>query len=103
MNIKHYHSLIILFLFSFVFISCSKSEEYVPVVDVLPIATDDSISYGFLETLEISVLSNDTTGDTVEANTVNLIGGTDTDEPGRLIVLEWLNLYHYLLLTVFQP
>jgi hypothetical protein len=79
---KNYAYLLSLFIAVtcfFMAISCSNDDDYVPVEDVLPVATDDNATYALAETVEISVLLNDTTGDDVIPTTVSLIGGIDTD------------------------
>ncbi len=63
----------------FIAVSCSNDDDYVPIVDVLPVATDDTATYALAETVEIPVLLNDTTGDEVIPTTVSLVGGIDTD------------------------
>jgi uncharacterized repeat protein (TIGR03806 family) len=70
--------------FSVVILSCSKDDEYTPIADDKPVATDDFTSYLLAETVEIPVLDNDTTGDEVLPTTVSLIGGIDTDSNGTL-------------------
>lgn len=67
-----------------VIISCSDDDEYVPVEDKLPVATDDSASYALLSNVNINVTSNDTSGDQVVITSVNLVGGIDTDGNGTL-------------------
>lgn len=70
--------------FTSVIISCSDDDEYVPVEDKLPVATDDSASYALLSNVNINVTSNDTSGDQVVITSVNLVGGIDTDGNGTL-------------------
>ena len=81
---KHYLlPLYFLIFFCNLFTSCSK-DDYVQVVDVLPIATDDVVSSNLTTIVTIQILSNDTTGDVVVPATVSLINGTDTDSNGTL-------------------
>lgn len=80
---KHYF---LLFLFSITlstFTACSDNDDYV-AIDNLPIATDDTVSSTLTEAVTIDVLSNDTTGDAVVANTVSIKNGSDTDANGTL-------------------
>lgn len=84
---KKYAFLLTLFFilnFSLFTLSCSNDDDYVPIADLVPIATDDFATYALLETVEISVLANDITGDDVIPTTVSLVGGIDTNSNGFL-------------------
>lgn len=83
-NYAFIFSLTLIVGFSALILSCSNDDDYVPIVDILPIATDDFATYALGETVEISVLTNDTTGDEVIPTTVSLIGGIDSDSNGTL-------------------
>lgn len=91
---KNYaYFLLLLFTSSFTFliISCSDDDDYTPLEDVLPIATDDFATYPLAESVEVPVLQNDTTGDEVIPTTVSIIGGVDTDSNGTLDKLDVTN------------
>lgn len=79
-------TLIYFSLFIFL-LSCSKEETYVPINDVLPLASDDIITSSLLNSVEIPVLENDTTGDTMLPNSLSIAGGTDSDGNGTLDTL----------------
>ena len=64
-------------------VSCSD-DEYTPIEDILPVAIDDFATYPLAESVQIPVLSNDTTGDEVIPTTVSIVGGEDTDSNGTL-------------------
>ena len=72
-------SLFIAVTYFFIAVSCSNDDDYVPVEDVLPVATDDNATYALAEIVEIPVLLNDASGDEVIPTTVSLVGGIDTD------------------------
>lgn len=76
-------TLIFLF-FTFFISSCSKEETYIPVNDILPTASDDIIASSLITTVEIPILFNDTTGDSILPNSLNIVGGEDTDGNGTL-------------------
>jgi uncharacterized repeat protein (TIGR03806 family) len=65
-------------------ISCSKEETYVPIKDVLPVANEDVVTSTINSIVEIQVLSNDTDGDLLLPNSLNIVGGLDTDANGTL-------------------
>lgn len=91
---KNYaYLLTIVFLLStaFVIFSCSEDDDYTPIDDALPIATDDLATYALGSSVEIDVLLNDTTGDEVIPTTVSLVNGADTDSNGTFDQLEILN------------
>lgn len=72
--------IITLFCSVLILLSCSKNEDaYTPIKDILPVATDDVINSVLINHIEIPVLKNDSTGDPIVANSINLIGGMDTD------------------------
>ena len=81
---KSKNSMIRNYFFRFVVIisllitSCSD-DDYTDIEDILPVATNDIGTYELLSTVTIDVSSNDTTGDTVLASSVSIVGGTDTD------------------------
>lgn len=82
---KNYISTIFI-AFSIIFIfSCSKTDDvYIPINDVLPIATEDVITSTLTSTVEIPVLTNDIKGDAIVLTSLNIIEGTDTDANGTL-------------------
>ncbi|TDP59437.1 hypothetical protein [Flavobacterium dankookense] len=65
-------------IISLLITSCSD-DDYTDIEDILPVATNDIGTYELLSTVTIDVSSNDTTGDTVLASSVSIVGGTDTD------------------------
>jgi uncharacterized repeat protein (TIGR03806 family) len=81
---KQYTSIIVSFLLILFSISCSKEETYIPINDVLPIATEDVITSTLTSTVEIPVLTNDIKGDAIVPTSLNIIEGTDTDANGTL-------------------
>jgi uncharacterized repeat protein (TIGR03806 family) len=70
-------------LFSGLMISCSDDDQYTEVDD-LPIATDDVATYIAGNTGVVNILANDTSGDAVDAASVSLVNGADTDSNGTL-------------------
>ncbi len=80
---KQYLLVFLFVLFANLFVNCSKDDSYVPV-DVLPIATDDTVSSTLTAPLEIHVLDNDTTGDIIVPTSVSISNGQDTDANGTL-------------------
>ena len=87
---KRYFIFIFLLVLSNIFIYCSKDDDYIPI-DTLPIATDDTVNSTLTSSVEIDVLSNDTSGDVVLATTVSIKNGTDTDANGTLDLLNVSN------------
>lgn len=77
---KKQYILPLLISFTIIF-SCTKEENetYVPIKDDLPVAIDDIISSTLVTTTEIEVLNNDITGDPILPNSLNIVGGIDTD------------------------
>ncbi len=75
-----------LFLSLLIIISCTKDQDevYTPVVDNLPVATDDIVNSTLENIVEIPILNNDTTGDTILPNSVSITNGSDTDNNGTL-------------------
>ncbi len=67
-------------------LSCSKNEDqiYIPVVDNLPVVTDDVINSTLENSIEIPILANDVSGDLILANSVSITNGIDTDNNGTL-------------------
>jgi uncharacterized repeat protein (TIGR03806 family) len=78
---KIYRLAILLITTVTIFIGCNDDEDY---VDVLPIATNDTVSSTLTTPLEIMVLQNDTTGDVIIPTSVSIVNGTDTDSNGTL-------------------
>ncbi len=91
MKRNYFGSFLILLGVATISISCSKDDDYVPIQDILPVATNDVVANTLAAAVEIPVLQNDITGDIVVATTINIIGGTDTDGNGTLDRLEVLN------------
>jgi uncharacterized repeat protein (TIGR03806 family) len=70
----------LLFYISLVLFSCSKTEEdYTPIKDTLPVASDDVINSVLINLIEIPVLNNDKSGDPIIEKSLSLVGGLDTD------------------------
>lgn len=92
---KKNYAYLLLFLFAssliFSITSCSDDDDYTPIDDTLPIASDDAATYPLAESVEIAVLQNDTTGDEVIPTTVSIVGGVDTDSNGTLDRLDVAN------------
>ncbi|HRE78391.1 MAG TPA: hypothetical protein PLL09_11265 [Flavobacterium sp.] len=92
---KKSYAYLFLFIFTlgstFTIVSCSDDDDYTPIEDVLPIATDDFATYPLAESVEIPVLENDITGDEVIPTTVSIVGGVDTDSNGTLDKLDVAN------------
>ncbi len=81
---KKYYLFVLSFLLLFaltIFISCSKDDEE---QDYIPIATDDIVSSTLENAIEIPVLNNDKSGDSIIPNSVSISNGTDTDNNGTL-------------------
>lgn len=83
MKKKYPVSLFFVFLI-LVSISCSKEDTYVPINDILPVATSDVITSTVSSTVEIPVIKNDTTGDLLLPSSLSIIGGSDSDGNGTL-------------------
>lgn len=92
---KKNYAYILLLLFTssltFSIISCTDDDDYTPIEDILPIATDDVATYPLAVAVEVPVLENDTTGDEVIPTTVSIVGGEDTDSNGTLDKLDVAN------------
>jgi uncharacterized repeat protein (TIGR03806 family) len=91
MKRNYVYSFLILLSVATIFISCSKEDDYVPIQDILPVASDDVIANELVAAVEIPILQNDVTGDAVVPSTITIIGGTDTNADGTLDRLEILN------------
>ena len=91
MKKNYFFNFLVLFGILTIYISCSTEDDYVPIEDVLPIATNDVVANTLVAAVEIPVLLNDTTGDSVIASTISIVDGVDTNNDGTLdqrIVLE---------------
>jgi uncharacterized repeat protein (TIGR03806 family) len=85
MKKDYFFTIITLLVSSLIIFSCSKNEEeYSPIKDVLPIAMDDVVTSTINSIVEIPVLTNDTSGDLLLPNSLNIVGGLDTDANGTL-------------------
>lgn len=69
----------ICFILLIMLLSCSKEETYIPIDDIFPVASDDIITSSLLTPVEISVLTNDNSGDSILSNTLSIVGGVDSD------------------------
>ncbi len=78
-----YFSILTLLCLNLILVSCSEDDDYSDI-DELPIATNDITTSVVGNVVTISILDNDTTGDTVDPTSVSFVGGNDTDDNGTL-------------------